>query len=65
MTTKRFLIQDTDSQVHHGDGHVIRAASMKQARAIHAEHFGCTIFRVRELDSAEFAGTKGMTFEDC
>lgn len=64
MKSKRFLIQDTDSQLHHGDGHVIQAKDMKTARGIHSEYYGCTIFRVRELRPFEFAGTKGMTFEN-
>ena len=61
---KRFLVQDTDSQRTNGDGHVIQAQSMKEAKAIHWEHYGVRALNVIQLDPHEFAGIKGMTFND-
>jgi len=61
---KRFLVQDTDSQVMNGDGHVIRAETMKEAKAIHWEYYGVRIFKVLQLEPHEFCGIKGMTFEN-
>ena len=63
VNTKRFLVQDTDSQLTMGDGHVIQAKDVRTARLIHNEHYGCHIFKIRELEPFEFAGTKGMVFD--
>jgi hypothetical protein len=61
---KRFLVQDTDSQRTGGDGHVIQAQSMKEAKAIHWEYYGVRILNVIQLQAHEFAGIKGMKFND-
>ena len=61
---KRFLVQDTDSQRTGGDGHVIQAKSMKEAKAIHWEHYGVRVLNVIQLDPHEFAGVAGMKFEN-
>ena len=61
---KRFLVQDTDSQRTNGDGHVIQAQSMKEAKVIHWEYYGVRILNVIQLQPHEFAGIKGMKFND-